>query len=345
MNYALLKKLCQAPGAPGAEEPVREVFREAAQGLVEEVQVDALGNLILRRPGPGPKILLDAHLDEVAFMISALEGPFLRFVPLGGVDSAVVYGQCLTIWGKEPLEAVVGSRPPHLGDEKKVPPIEDLFLDPGLSAAKVAELVRIGDVVTFPPHFRETQESVLAKALDDRVGLFVMLQVLAQVNTSADLYLVASVQEEVGLRGAEALVKGIQPEVVIALEGTLAMDLPGVPGHRQLARCGQGPEIRLTDARFVADRNLALGLADLAWRRQIKHQVVVKKKGGTNAAAFQVAGGPCRVAAISVPVRYLHGPVSVAFKEDIEEAIRLVSAFLEEVEDVLAYRWTHSPSP
>ncbi len=344
MDFELLKKLCEAPGAPGAEEPVRELLLEAAQGLVDEVKTDPLGNLILRRSGPGPKILLDAHMDEVAFLVSALEGPFLRLVPLGGIDPKVVYGQRLTIWGRRPLEGIVGPKPPHAGEEKRVPPIEDLFLDPGLSEARLQALVRVGDVVTFPPFFYEGEEVIMAKALDDRVGLFVMLKALSMVQPEAELYLVASVQEEIGLRGAQALIKDLRPEAVIVLEGTLALDVPGVPSHQRLARCGYGPEIRLSDSRFVADRSLAFGLAELASRRGIKHQVVVKKKGGTNAAAFQVSGGACRVAALSVPVRYLHAPVSLAFKEDIVEMVRLLAAFLEEAPDVLAYRWSCSPS-
>jgi len=345
MNFELLKRLCEAPGAPGAEGPVREVVLEAARNLVDEVELDQLGNLILRRRGPGPKILLDAHLDEVAFLVSAIEGSFIRIVPLGGVDPQVIYGGRLLIWGRRRLSAVVGPRPPHLGEEKKVPAVEELFLDPGLSPERLAELVSIGDVVTFPPYFEETEEAVFAKALDDRIGLFVLLEALKESVSQAELYLVASVQEEVGLKGAEALIKRLEPEVVLVVEGTLALDVPGIPAHQRLARCGQGPEIRLSDARFVADRDFSLGLAELARRHGIKHQLVVKKKGGTNAAAFQTAGGPRRVGAVSVPVRYLHGPVSLAFKEDILETIRLVKAFLEEPKDALAYRWSYPSSP
>ncbi len=344
MNLKLLRELCEAPGAPGAEGPVREIVLQAAQPLVDESRIDELGNLILRRRGKGPRLLLDAHLDEVAFLVSAIEGSFVRIVPLGGIDPQVVYGGSLVIWGKRALPAVVGPRPPHAGEERKVPAIEDLFLDPGLSPERLAELVQVGDVVTFPPYFEETEEAVLAKALDDRVGLFILLEVLRELSSPVDLFVVASVQEEVGLKGAEALIKDLDPDVVLVVEGTLALDVPQVPPHQRLARCGEGPEIRLSDARFVADRDLSLGLAELARRCGLKHQVVVKKKGGTNAAAFQIAGGPRRVAAISVPVRYLHGPVSVAYKSDLSATIRLLKTFLEDPEDVLAYRWSYPSS-
>ncbi len=341
MRLEFLKRLCEAPGVPGAEEPVRELFQAEVAALVDEIKTDALGNLLLHKKGTGPRVLLDAHLDEVGFMVAGFEGPFLRVVPLGGMESRLVYGQRLLVWGRRKVTAVVASRPPHLGKEEKAPAIEEMLLDTGLPESELRGVVAVGDPVTFPPFFEETSEAVWAKALDDRVGLFVMAEALKRANPRVDLYLSASVQEETGLRGAQALAQALAVEVVVALEGTLASDLPGTPAHERLACCGQGPELRLSDARFLADRHLTLGLAALAEKHQIPHQVVVKKKGGTNASVLQVAGGAVRAAALSVPVRYLHAPVSLAYKKDIAAAIELVVAFLEHPEDVLAYRWTY----
>ena len=341
MNYELLKRLCEAPGVPGAEEPVREIVAEEAASLVDELEIDPLGNLILHRKGPGPKVLLDAHLDEVGFMVAGIEGAFLRVIPLGGLEPKLVYGQRLLVWGRKRITAVVASRPPHLGREEKPPAIEEMLLDTGLGEEETQALVSVGDPVTFPPYFEETSSSVWGKALDDRVGLFVMLEALRRASPRVDLYLSASVQEETGLRGAYALAQRIGPEVVLALEGTLASDLPGTPAHLRLAACGKGPELRLSDARFLADRSLTLGLSALAREKGIPHQLVVKNRGGTNATAFQVAGGPVRAAALAVPVRYLHGPVGLAFKSDLEALVELVTAFLNEPEDVLNYRWSY----
>ncbi len=341
LDFSFLKKLCEANGASGAEEPVKKIFLEAAKDLVDDVWEDELGNLILHKRGKGPRVLLDAHLDEVAFLVAGFEGPFLRILPLGGVDSRMLYGQRLIIWGRRPLSAVVVTTPPHLGEkEKQIPPVEEMLLDVGLSEERVRELVSIGDPVTFPPFFEENEEAIWGKALDDRVGLFLMVEALKGARTELDLYLSTTVQEEVGLRGAQALAQKIKPEIVLVLEGTLAGDLPGTPAHLRLALCGKGPELRLADARFLADRNLTLGLASLARKRAIPHQVVVKNRGGTNAAAFQV-GVPVRAAAISVPVRYLHSSVSLAFKGDITAALNLLKAFLENPEEVLSYRWTY----
>ncbi|NPA48678.1 MAG: M42 family metallopeptidase, partial [Thermodesulfobacteria bacterium] len=178
MNFSLLQKLCEASGVPGAEEPVKAVFRESVKDLVDEIREDALGNLLLHKRGEGPRVLLDAHLDEVAFLVAGFEGPFLRVLPLGGMEPQTVYGQRLIVWGKRPLSALVATRPPHLGEEKKTPAIEEMLLDVGLAAEQVKELVSVGDPVTFPPFFEETEEAVLAKALDDRVGLFLMVEAL-----------------------------------------------------------------------------------------------------------------------------------------------------------------------
>ncbi len=346
MNLELLKNLCEAPGPPGAEAPVREIFLEALRGFFKETSVDSLGNLILHKPGPGPRVLLDAHLDEVAFMVYFIEPEgFLRVIPLGGVDPRGFYGQRVIVWGKEPLPGVVATIPPHLSEEKTLPPIEEMLIDLALTAEQVRGLVTVGDLVTFYTYFEETETGIMAKALDDRVGLFVIAEAIKKAKEiKADLWVSASVQEEVGLRGAEALIRELPVEAVIAVEGTLAHDFPGVPPHRRLARCGQGPEIRLSDARFLADREFSLALSELAFRRGIPHQIVVKKKGGTNAAAIQTKHGPKRAAAISVPVRYLHSASGVVFKEDIKAAIDLISAFLEEAPSVVADHRTHPTS-
>ncbi len=341
MNLELLRHLCELPGVPGAEEPVRNAVLNEALSLVDEYEIDPLGNLILHKKGPGPRVLLDAHLDEVAFLVAGFEGPFVRVIPLGGMEARLVYGQRLIIWGRRKVTAVVVSRPPHLGQEEKPQAIEEMLLDTGLSEGEAQAIIAVGDPVTFPPYFEETKEAIWAKALDDRVGLFVMLEALKRASLKVDLYLSASVQEEVGLRGAQALASRLSVEAAFALEGTLASDLPGTSAHERLASCGQGPELRLSDARFVADRHLTLGLAKLAARFKIPHQVIVKKKGGTNASAFQVGGGPVRTAAISVPVRYLHGPISLAYKRDISACIDLVVALLENPDEVLNYRWAY----
>jgi putative aminopeptidase FrvX len=335
METKLLKQLCEAPGLPGAEEPVKEIVISALKEFTEEITEDALGNVVAHIPGDGPRLLLDAHMDEVGFMVRHInERGFLRVIPLGGIDPKVFYGQRLVVWGKKPLVGMVAASPPHIRKEgeKEAPEVEDCFIDLGLSPEKVSSLVKVGDVVSYFSPFVETEDAVISKAIDDRVGLFVILEALRQKpRIGCDLYVSATAQEEVGLRGANVIVPQYEPEIVIALEGTVANDIPGVPEHKTLAKVGKGPEIRLSDKYLVANRALSFFIIELANRRKIPHQVTVKKVGSTNATAMQVTGKGSRVGAVSVPVRYLHSPGCLAYKSDIEETIKLITAILEEI--------------
>lgn len=335
METKFLKQLCEAPGLPGAEEPVKEIVISALKEFTEEITQDALGNVVAHIPGDGPRLLLDAHMDEVGFMVRYInERGFLRVIPLGGIDPKVFYGQRLVVWGRKPLVGMVAASPPHIRkeDEKEAPEVEDCFIDLGLLPEKVSSLVKVGDVVSYFSPFVETEDAVISKAIDDRVGLFVILEALRQKpRISCDLYVSATAQEEVGLRGANVIVPQFEPEIVIALEGTVANDIPGVPEHKTLAKVGKGPEIRLSDKYLVANRALSFFITELADRRKIPYQVTVKRVGSTNATAMQVTGRGSRVGAISVPVRYLHSPGCLAYKSDIEETINLISAILEEI--------------
>ncbi|HEX3033594.1 MAG TPA: M42 family peptidase, partial [Thermodesulfobacteriota bacterium] len=275
-------------------------------------------------------------MDEVGFMVNRIDDRgFLNVIPLGGIDSRVFYGQRLVVWGKRPLMGMVAALPPHLSKisgEKDTPEVEDCVVDLGLSAEKVKSLVRVGDVVSYFSPFAETEDAVMCKAIDDRVGLFVILEALRRKpKLSCDLYVSATVQEEVGLRGARVIVPVYEPDIVIALEGTVSNDLPGVPGHRTLAKAGKGPEIRLSDRYLVANRALSFFITELAEKRSIPYQITVKKAGSTNATAMQVTGKGSRATVVSVPVRYLHSPSCLAYKGDIEETVKLIFGILEEI--------------
>jgi putative aminopeptidase FrvX len=337
MQIDLLKRLCEAPGLPGAEEAVKEIVISSLKEFTDEITIDTLGNTIAHIPGHGPRLILDAHTDEVGFMVKHIDQRgFLHVSPLGGIDTKVFYGQRLVIWGKKPLIGMVAALPPHISKtsgEKEAPEVEDCIVDLGLTADKVFDLVQIGDVVSYFSPFVETEDAVISKAIDDRVGLFVILEALKRrPKISCDLYVSATVQEEVGLRGANVIVPVYEPDFAIAIEGTVSNDLPGVPDHKTLAKVGRGPEIRLSDRYLVAHRALSFFIREVAERRNIPHQITVKKAGSTNATAMQVTGKGTRVGVISVPVRYLHSPSCLAYKNDIEETIELTTAILEEIE-------------
>lgn len=332
---SLLERLAAAPGVSGLEGPVRKIVKDALTDFHMDFSTDPMGNLMARIPGPSPRLLLDAHMDEVGFLVRHIDKDgFLRLISIGGIDPRVIYGQVVTIHGVESLMGVVGSVPPHItgSDDKKkrVVPLEELFVDLGLPAEEVSRLVKVGDPVTFAQQWHENAFSVQSKALDDRIGLFVMIEALREAmrdekGPSCDLYLLASAQEEVGLRGAGPAARRIVPDLVLALEGTVANDLPGVPCHQVLSCVDKGPEIRLSDAGFLADRAWAGFIISLAQDAGLPHQVVVKKAGGTNAAALQIEGQGARSTALSVPVRYIHAPAGLASISDIAAAITLTA--------------------
>ncbi|MGQ0793916.1 MAG: M42 family metallopeptidase [Deltaproteobacteria bacterium] len=339
MNIELLKLLCETAGLPGAEEPIREIVLSSLREFTDEISCDRLGNVVAHIAGKGPRLVLDAHMDEVGFMVSHVDARgFVRVIPLGGIDARVFYGQRLVVWGGRPLIGMVAALPPHISKssgERDAPDVEDCLIDLGLSGDTVHGLVKAGDVVSYFSPFVETEEAIISKAIDDRVGLFVMLEALRRKSAlGCDLYVTATVQEEMGLRGANVIVPALEPDFAVVLEGTVSNDLPGVADHKTLAKTGRGPEIRLSDKYLLADRALSFYMMKLAEARGIPYQVTVKKAGSTNATAMQVTGRGTRVGAVSVPVRYLHSPSSVAYKSDIEETIKLVVAILEELKNI-----------
>lgn len=345
MNWELLKELCDAPGAPGHEQAIAEIMRREFAELTDDVRTDPMGNVIAHIRGEGCRVALDAHTDEVAFIVSHVdEKGFIRVIPLGGIDPRVFAAQRVVVHGRRRLAGVVGSVPPHLTRGKEAErdrsvPIEDSFIDTGLPGDAVREAVSVGDIVTFDSRLTDLGDAFLGKAFDDRAGLFAMVEaVRAAERVACDLFLVAAVQEERGLRGAGCAAFSVEPEIAIAIEGTFANDVPGVPSHKQLATQDRGPELRLVDGRVIADRGLVDFLGKLAEERDIPHQLMVKSAGTTNATAIQTSRGGVRVAAVSMPVRYIHSPAGLLRKSDIEGTVRLISAFIESADRLQGQR-------
>jgi putative aminopeptidase FrvX len=341
VNFRLLKRLTETPGISGREERVRDLVAEEFSGLdAEEMAVDALGNLIAHVPGSGPRVALAAHMDEVGFMVSKIEPEgFIRVMPAGGVDPKVFWAQKVVVHGRQDLPGVVGSVPPHLSgaegpEVEKAVPIDSCFIDTGLPAEEVNKLIMIGDPVTFATQSWETGEAFFGKALDDRIGLFVMLEsVRRATHVDCDLFLIASTQEEYGLRGIGPAVYAVKPAIALALEGTVASDTPGLtlPANVTPTALGKGPEIRLTDRRMISNRPLVDFLDLLSREAGIPHQMIVKKAGATDAAVGQVTGAGVRVGAVAVPTRYIHAPIGLVSKADVAHSITLMTRFIERV--------------
>jgi putative aminopeptidase FrvX len=339
----LLKKLAETPGVPGHEDAIRALTKSEMTKVCDRVKTDALGNVIGWRGGRPPKgkkatgrkVMVVAHMDEIGFMVSYVEEKtgFLRIHPIGGFDPKTLIAQRVMVHGKKKLCGVIGSKPIHIMtplDREKLPRLEDLHVDLGLPAKTVTGNVSIGDMVSLEQSFLDLGECVTAKALDDRVGVYVMLEALRKVRShQVDVFAVGSVQEEVGLRGATASAFGVAPDIVIALDVTIACDVPGVSDDKKISILGGGVAIKIMDSSFIASPKLVRKFQQIAKKKRIKHQMEILPRGGTDAGGVQRAGGGVAAMTLSIPTRYVHSVVEMAHKKDIQAAIALLAAFLE----------------
>ena len=337
----LLKKLSEASGIPGHEEDIRAIIRGALEGVVDSVETDRLGNIIAHKAGEGPRVAVAAHMDEIGFLVSYVDEKtgFLRIEPLGGFDPRTLIAQRVRVHTSSGiLIGAIGVKPVHILPEeerKKVPQVKELFVDVGLPAEKVAELVSVGDMVTLHQGFVEMGELVSGKALDDRLGIYVGLEALKKVREHrADIFFVGTVQEEVGLRGARTSSFAIAPEIGVALDVTIACDIPDAKPQERVTEVGKGVAIKLKDSASISHPKLVRFLVELAEERGIPYQLEILPRGGTDAGAMQLAREGAAVVTLSIPTRYVHTAVEAAHKRDIQAAIDLLAAFLERCHEV-----------
>lgn len=334
----LLKQLVETPGIPGREERIRALIKQEMEKLTDEVRVDALGNVIglKRGKGSGKKVMLAAHMDEIGFLVSHIEDKgFLRLSPAGGFDPRTLVAQRVMVHGRTDLPGVLmpGVKPIHLqGPEDGKAPLKvsDFFVDLGLDKEEVERQVRVGDYVTIHREYAEIGNLISAKAMDDRAGVWVMLEALSQVGEhELDIYAVATVQEEVGLRGATTGAYGIQPDLGVALDVTLALDVPGGVKSSQISALGDGPAIKIMDSASISNYKLVDFMRDVAEKNDIKYQMEILPRGGTDAGAIERAHSGCPVITLSVPTRYVHSNVETISKSDIQATAQLLAKFLE----------------
>lgn len=338
MSFELLKKLCSTPAVPGRENIFRDVVIAELKDHCDDMFVDAMGNAFFRRKGKGAnprKIMIAAHMDEIAFVVRHInkEG-FIYFQTLGGFDPRVLIAQRVKIYGKQTLDGVIGVKATHFTtpeERGKVPQLEDLFIDTGLPVEEVKALVGIGDCITMERELIPLGNFYSGKTLDDRVGVYVMIEAFKSFSQSDDdIYAVATVQEEVGVRGAKVASFGLQPDIGIALDITIAADTPGVDERNWCVSMGKGTAIKILDSYSISHFGLVQFLRSLAEKYTITHQMEVLPKGGTDAGGMQLSRGGIPVATISIPCRYTHSVVESVHKDDVEASIALMKAFIEE---------------
>jgi endoglucanase len=338
----LLRKLCETPGISGYEERIQKVIKEELEKVTDEVKIDKLGNIIgIKKTKKAmsnslpKKVMLAAHMDEIGFMISFIDKDgFLRFAPVGGFDPRTLIAQRVVVHGVKDIGGVIGSKPIHILEEeekKKAIKIKDLFIDVGLKKDEVSKIVKAGDFVTLDRDFKELNNKIItAKAFDDRVGVYVMIEALKRIKDCyVDIYAVATVQEEVGVRGATVSSFFVEPDVGIALDVTIASDLPGSKEEEMVTILGGGTAISLMDSHTISNKKLVDFLKKIAEENKIKYQTDILLGGGTDAGAIQRSKSGVPVCTVSIPTRYVHSVVEMCHKEDIENSIKLICKFLE----------------
>jgi endoglucanase len=345
MNLDLLSELCQTSGPPGREERIREIVVRELEPIVDGIEIDRLGNVIATRGprGRAPKgakgkprrLMLSAHMDEISLMVTHIESNgMLRFTTLGGFDPKTLSAQRVIVHGRQDLLGLIGSKPVHImtDEEKgKMPKSESFFIDLGLPRAKVDKLVRVGDLVTRERDFVEIGDSVSTKSLDNRMGVFVMIEAVRKARTHAvEILAVASTQEEIGLRGASVAARNLAPDLGIALDVTLANDVPGAGSREAVTHLGAGAAIKIMDSSVVCDLRIVDALREVAEQKKIPYQLEVLPKGGTDTAAIQRAGAGAPAGCISIPTRYVHSVIEMCHKKDIQASINLLAAYLAE---------------
>ncbi len=338
MMLDTMETLCCLDGVSGGEDEVRDYILERVMPHADEIRTDPMGNLMVFKRGakiPDRRIMLCAHMDEVGLIVTDItsEG-YLRFAQAGGVNPQVLLGKRVHA-GPQRVPGVIGCKAVHLTtpeQRKTLPDLKDMYIDVGASGREEAEkLASIGDLAAFDDTVvRYGDGFVKAKAIDDRVGCATMVELL-ESELPCDCWFVFTVQEEVGCRGAAVAAVNVEPDVALVLETTTAADLPGVEGADRVCMLGKGIVIPFMDRGTIYDRELYNTLRRLADENAIPWQTKTRIAGGTDGSSVQRSLGGVRVAALSVPVRNIHSPASVAKIAECEAQLKLVRLFLEEM--------------
>lgn len=339
----LLRKLSNAPGISGFEDEVRNLMIKELEDHVDEISVDPLGNLIAVKKGSpdGKKIMLAAHMDEIGLMVRFIDKEgFIKFSTIGGINDQMLLNQTVYIQtDKGEITGVIGSKPPHKmkdTEKKQIIKHDSMFIDIGAKDKEEAEkIVSVGDPIIIRQEFEELRNGLVkGKALDNRVGCAVLIEVLKNVESDATIYGVGTVQEEVGLKGAKTSAFSINPDMALALDVTISGDHPGIKEEEAPSKAGKGPAIILTDASgrgLITHPKVKELLISTAKEEEIPYQVEVSDGGTTDATAIHLTRQGIPTGVISPASRYIHTPISVVNMEDVENAVKLILAVLKKV--------------
>jgi len=344
-SIQILEELTNATGVSGFEGEVRDLIRRHLEPLTN-IEIDNLGSIIAEKTGTTgePRIMIAGHMDEIGLMVSLIsKDGFIRFQPLGGWWDQVMLAQRVVIKGsKGDVPGVIGSKPPHVlspEERKKVVEMKDMFVDVGASSdEEVKEIgIKPGDpIVIDSPFTRMKKENMLmGKAMDDRVGCAVFIEVikrLKDVEHPNTVFGVGTVQEEVGLRGAKTSAEFIDPDVAFAAEVSIAGDTPGVRENEAQAKLGKGPAIVVLDGSLIPNTKLRDLVVRTAEENEIPHQFQAGTRGGTDAGRIHLHGIGVPSLVVGVPTRYIHSHVAIMDHNDFENTVKLMVEVIKKLD-------------
>lgn len=342
-NLTLLKELCEIPAIAGREHKISSFIRSKVSngGMCDEAWTDPMGNFICKYNSTAvitkpKKVLILCHMDEIGFMVNHVtDDGFIHVEPLGGFDPRNLFSRRVRlVTDKEEIVGVMNPSglPIHLAkaeDTKKVPGSDEFIIDIGDPNAK--DRVQVGDWCVMEEPFLDMGDRVVSKALDNRVACYLGMEILREYEPkeNIELYVAFTTQEEVGLRGAKTASFGVDADVVIGLDVTLACDTPGVPSNKTVSKLGEGYALGIRDSAMIADKGLVDEFVKISEDNNIPFQRVAKAGGGQDAAAGQQATNGAKAIAIAVGTRYIHTVTEMLDKRDLQAALDVVNKYLE----------------
>ncbi len=341
IDVNLLKEIAEVAGAPGHEQRIREIVLREIKPLVDDITIDNMGNVYAIKKGKNEKrVMVGAHMDEIGFIVTHIDDEgFVRFHTLGGFDPKTLTAQRVIIHGTEDVIGVMGSKPIHVmtAEERTKPPkTTDYFIDLGMNKEAVEKIVSIGNPITRERGLIEMGNCVNCKSLDNRLAVFILiesLRALKDIEVPYDIYGVFTVQEEVGIRGANVAALEIKPDFGFGLDTTIAFDVPGSKPEEMITKLGDGTAIKIMDSSTICDYRMIKYMENVADKHGIKTQKEILTAGGTDTAGIQrMNPGGAIAGAISIPTRHIHQVIEMANKDDISGSIDLLTNCLLELD-------------
>ena len=344
LNTDLLTSICEVAGAPGFEQRVRDLVINEIKDIVDEYQIDNLGNVIAIKNGQSSdkKVMIGAHMDEIGFIVTHIDNNgFLKFHTLGGFDPKTLTSQRVIVHGTKDVIGVMGSKPIHVmspEEKNKVPKITDYYIDLGMPKKEVDKIISVGNPITRERGLIEMGDCVNCKSLDNRIAVFILIETIKKLtNPAFDTYAVFTVQEEVGIRGAQVATQKIKPDFGFGLDTTIAYDVPGAAEHEKITSLGNGVAVKILDGSTICDSRMVNFMQKTADKNKINWQHEILTAGGTDTANIQrMTPGGSIAGAFSIPTRHIHQVIEMVHKKDVSDCIDLMQHCLIDLD---SYNW------